>query len=88
MKILLLLTATLALSCAKDGQLSGVESAQNICSRPSITTVPSTKWLSEDEDRIPVFIAGCKRHYSKHHCPSKVLKTKQLSYQVTCKREK
>lgn len=78
---------TFMFSCATDNAQTVVESTQQKCTRPSIATKSPASWLQEDEDRIPIFIAGCKRHYGKYHCPSKVLKTKTLSYQVTCKRE-
>jgi hypothetical protein len=88
MKNVLTLIAITIISCAKDNQVPSIENAQQNCIRPEILTAPDQSWLKEDEDRIPVFVAGCKRHYTRYHCPSKVLKTKNLSYQVTCKREK
>jgi hypothetical protein len=57
------------------------------CPRPAIRSLKEP-WSSEDESMLPIFNKGCIKHFTKDHCPVKVLKSKNLSYQVTCKKVK
>jgi hypothetical protein len=57
------------------------------CPRPLIKTLQEP-WSKEDEKMLSNFNEGCKKHFTKNHCPVRVLKSKNLSYQVTCKKVK
>lgn len=71
-----------------DNPISSLLEIRTKCNRPAISLYKDQVWLKEDEDMLNFFERGCIKRYTDNHCPSKVLKTERLSYQVICKKVK
>ena len=81
---ILLTTLILPLGCAHHDPLPR-KIDTFICPRPQIRTLKEP-WSKDDEAMLHHFNEGCVKHFTKNHCPVKVLKSQNLSYQVTCKK--
>jgi hypothetical protein len=80
-----LLVVLVPLTACAHGEPPVVRNDTFACPRPSIKTLKDP-WSHDDEAMIPRFNEGCKKYFTKNHCPIRVLKSQNLSYQVTCKK--